>query len=116
MSLIKKYGWFLASLIFAAIPVIINKLMLLTSGMRHPKYFFRSNRGLMARCSSVRKRVRVSFCWLYGNLIVTVGIVLAISSALSTLIGNFISFIILSGSLYTLYAMKHIQVPLSVLR
>ena len=31
MSLIKKYGWFLASLIFAAIPVIINKLMLLPS-------------------------------------------------------------------------------------
>ena len=34
----------------------------LTSGMRHPKYFFRSNRGLMARCPSVRKRVWVSFC------------------------------------------------------
>ena len=34
----------------------------LTSGMRHPKYFFRSNKGLMARCSSVRKRVLVSFC------------------------------------------------------
>ena len=31
--------------------------MLLTSGMRHPKYFLRSNSGLMARCSSVRKRV-----------------------------------------------------------
>ena len=30
---------------------------LLTSGMRHPKYFLRSNSGLMARCSSVRKRV-----------------------------------------------------------
>ena len=32
-------------------------LVLLTSGMRHPKYFLRSNSGLMARCSSVRKRV-----------------------------------------------------------
>ena len=31
MSLIKKYGWLLASLIFAAIPVIIKKLMLLPS-------------------------------------------------------------------------------------
>lgn len=36
--------------------------ILLTSGMSHPKYFFRSNKGLMARCSSVRKRVLVSFC------------------------------------------------------
>ena len=35
---------------------------LLTSGMRHPKYFLRSNSGLMARCSSVRKRVLVCFC------------------------------------------------------
>ena len=35
---------------------------LLTLGMRHPKYFFRSNKGLMARCSSLRKRVLVSFC------------------------------------------------------
>ena len=34
----------------------------LTSGMRHPKYFLRSNSGLMARCSSVRKRVLVCFC------------------------------------------------------
>lgn len=30
---------------------------LLTSGMRHPKYFLRSNSGFMAHCSSVRKRV-----------------------------------------------------------
>ena len=60
----------------------------LTSGMRHPKYFFRSNRGLMARCSSVRKRVWVSFCWLYGNLIVTVGIVLAISQFFVHLVCN----------------------------
>ena len=35
---------------------------LLTSGMRHPKFFLRSNSGLMARCSSVRKRVLVCFC------------------------------------------------------
>ena len=32
-------------------------VLLLTSGMRHPKYLLRSNSGLMARCSSVRKRV-----------------------------------------------------------
>ncbi len=32
-------------------------LKILTSGMRHPKYLLRSNSGLMARCSSVRKRV-----------------------------------------------------------
>ena len=32
-------------------------LFFLSSGMRHPKYFLRSNSGLMARCSSVRKSV-----------------------------------------------------------
>ena len=37
--------------------IINSKYMHLTSGMRHPKYFLRSNSGLMARCSSVRKRV-----------------------------------------------------------
>ena len=37
-------------------------LYFLTSGMRHPKYFLRLNSGLMARCSSVRKRVLVCFC------------------------------------------------------
>ena len=32
---------------------------LLTSGMRHPKYFFRSKSGLMTLCSGVRKSVWV---------------------------------------------------------
>ena len=36
--------------------------LLLTSGMRHPKYFLRSNNGLMDCCSSVKNRVLVSFC------------------------------------------------------
>ena len=35
----------------------IWRVSLLTSGMRHPKYLLRSNSCLMARCSSVRKRV-----------------------------------------------------------
>ena len=34
----------------------------LTSGMRHPKYFLRSNNGLMDCCSSVKNSVLVSFC------------------------------------------------------
>jgi hypothetical protein len=35
---------------------------LLTSGMRHPKYFLRSNNSLMDCCSSVKNSVLVSFC------------------------------------------------------
>jgi hypothetical protein len=39
-----------------------NSVDFLTSGMRHPKKPLRSNRGLIARCSSVRNMVLVSFC------------------------------------------------------
>ena len=35
---------------------VFNEI-LLSSGMRHPKYFLRSKSGLIARCSSVRNRV-----------------------------------------------------------
>ena len=37
-------------------------ICVLTSGMRHPKRPLRSNRGLIARCSSVRNKVLVSLC------------------------------------------------------
>ena len=42
---------------FIHLPIII-----LTSGMSHPKYLLRSKRSLMACCSSVRNKVFVSFC------------------------------------------------------
>ena len=73
--------------------------MLLTSGMRHPKYLFRSKSGLMVSCSGVRNSVCVCVLPLYGIRIVTVGMVLAMSNALSTLNGNFIIFIMRSSSL-----------------
>ena len=62
LTLAQAIGIIMGANIGTTLTAWIMSAGLLTSGMRHPKYFLRSNSGLMARCSSVRKRVLVCFC------------------------------------------------------